>query len=344
MDKFNAFREAPLKLPADMAALLADPQRFPFIDKVLFHEQGVEVRTQCTLSTEEYPFLIDHAIEGVPYHPGVMALETFAQNALLVCPHLAVVGFADVEFGLPVKLMKGPLVVQTIATLESSQDGITIIACKMVSDLTNSKGEVFGQREHHVAKVRLVEKGEMTDVFANELQQAPHIGTPPAGETIEGPSFIYSRYFHGPRFQSHGGVIGGSGSTESPGLDGIALMRHQLPNSQLFSREADGEAVLLECLPMLIEAGFQNAGLVAMEFLRLSSLPIGIEWSTMLRVPEREELLRVRSVLVDQSDDGVTTHHVMVVGEDDAPVLALRNLRLKSMAPIDDGQSFVFER
>ncbi len=344
MDKFNAFREAPLKLPADMAALLADPQRFPFIDKVLFHEQGVEVRTQCTLSTEEYPFLIDHAIEGVPYHPGVMALETFAQNALLVCPHLAVVGFADVEFGLPVKLMKGPLVVQTIATLESSQDGITIIACKMVSDLTNSKGEVFGQREHHVAKVRLVEKGEMTDVFANELQQAPHIGTPPAGETIEDPSFIYSRYFHGPRFQSHGGVIGGSGSTESPGLDGIALMRHQLPNSQLFSREADGEAVLLECLPMLIEAGFQNAGLVAMEFLRLSSLPIGIEWSTMLRVPEREELLRVRSVLVDQSDDGVTTHHVMVVGEDDAPVLALRNLRLKSMAPIDDGQSFVFER
>ncbi len=344
MDKFNSFREAPLKLPAEMAALLADPQRFPFVDKVLSHELGFEVSTQCTLSTEEYPFLIDHAIEGVPYFPGVMALESFAQNALLICPHLTIVGFADVEFGLPVKLMKGPLVVQTIATLESTHDGITTVACKMVSDLTNSKGEVFGQREHHIAKVRLVEKGEMSDMFAKELHHAPQIGTPPAGETIEGPSFIYSRYFHGPRFQSHGGVVGGSGTSESPGIDGIALMRHQLPNSHLFSRENDGEAVLLESLPMLIEAGFQNAGLVAMEFLRLSSLPIGIEWSTMLRVPEKHESLRVRSILVDQTDDGVTTHHVTVVGEDDAPIIALRNLRLKSMAPIDDGQSFVFER
>ena len=344
MDKFNAFREPPLKLPAEMAALLADPERFPFIDKVISYEQGVEVTTQCTLSTEEYPFLIDHAIEGVPYHPGVMALETFAQNALLVCPHLVVAGFAEVEFGLPVKLMKGPLAVQTIARLEKSDDGVTMIACKMVSDLTNSKGEVFGQREHHVGKVRMVEKGEVSDLFARELDQVPYLGTPPAGKAVENASFIYSRYFHGPRFQSHGGVIGGCGTSDAPGIDGIALMRHQLPNDKLFAREGEGEPVFLEALPMLIEAGFQNAGLVAMEFLRLSSLPIGIEWSTMLRVPEKNESLRVRSLLVDQSDDGVTTHQVLIVGEDDAPVLALKNLRLKSMAPIDDAQSFEFER
>jgi hypothetical protein len=327
-----------------MAALLADPERFPFIDKVISYEQGVEVTTQCTLSTEEYPFLIDHAIEGVPYHPGVMALETFAQNALLVCPHLVVAGFAEVEFGLPVKLMKGPLAVQTIARLEKSDDGVTMIACKMVSDLTNSKGEVFGQREHHVGKVRMVEKGEVTELFTRELDQAPYLGTPPAGKAVEDASFIYSRYFHGPRFQSHGGVIGGCGTSDAPGIDGIALMRHQLPNDKLFAREDKGEPVFLEALPMLIEAGFQNAGLVAMEFLRLSSLPIGIEWSTMLRVPEKNESLRVRSLLVDQSDDGVTTHQVLIVGEDDAPVLALKNLRLKSMAPIDDAQSFEFER
>ena len=129
-----------------------------------------------------------------------------------------------------------------------------------------------------------------------------------------------------------------------PGIDGIALMRHQLPATDQFSVEQNGEHVLLEALPMLIEAGFQNAGLVAMELLRLSSLPIGIGWSTMLRVPDQDESLRVRSVLVDQDDQGVTTHNVLIVGEDDAPVVALKDLRLKSMAPISDEQSFQFER
>ena len=35
MDRFSSFREAPLKLPAEMAAAMADPTRFPFVDKVL---------------------------------------------------------------------------------------------------------------------------------------------------------------------------------------------------------------------------------------------------------------------------------------------------------------------
>ena len=42
-------------------------------------------------------------------------------------------------------------------------------------------------------------------------------------------------------------------------------MRHQLPSTDQFVQESNGEEVLLEALPMLIEAGFQNAGLAAME-------------------------------------------------------------------------------
>ena len=84
MDRFSSFREAPLKLPAEMAAAMADPTRFPFVDKVLALEEGVRLTTQSTLSTDDHPFLVDHAIEGVPYHPGVMALEMFAQTSLLI--------------------------------------------------------------------------------------------------------------------------------------------------------------------------------------------------------------------------------------------------------------------
>ena len=121
-------------------------------------------------------------------------------------------------------------------------------------------------------------------------------------------------------------------------------MRHQLPATDQFAHERDGEDILLEALPMLIEAGFQNAGLVAMESEGFSSLPVGIEWSTMLRVPDKDEQLRLRSIRTANEEAGVTVHDVLVVGSDDAPILALKGLRLKAMAPVPDDQKFTLER
>ena len=180
----------------------------------------------------------------------------------------------------------------------------------------------------------------MTPFLQSEVKSLPEIGTPPDGELQHHSSFIYLRYFHGPRFQSHGGVLRGI----EGGVDGIALMRHQLPTTDQFALESDGEEVLLEALPMLIEAGFQNAGLAAMESDGFSSLPIGIEWSTILRVPEAEEKLRVRSVKVATEDAGVTVHDVVVVGDDDAPVLSLKGLRLKAMGEVPEDQRFTLSR
>lgn len=158
------------------------------------------------------------------------------------------------------------------------------------------------------------------------------------------PSFIYQRYFHGPRFQSHGGILRGVGDLELPGADGIALMRNQLPITEQFSIESQGEKVLLDALPMLIEAGFQNAGFVAMESEGFSSLPVGIEWTSMLRVPERNEVLRMRSLRTAVESDGITVHDVVIIGDDDGPVMALKGLRLKSMAPVSEDQKFTLER
>ena len=345
MDRFSSFREAPMKLTPHMSAMMADPSRFPFVDKVLSFEEGQRLVSQSTLSTEDHPFLVDHAIEGVPYHPGVMALEMFAQNALLLRPSTCLAGFEDVAFGLPVKLLKGPMVVRVEAELERSEGDMSWVACRLVSDLMNSKGEVFGEREHHVARVRLVEKcDDMCPFLQREVDDLPTIGTPAYGDLMHPSSFIYDRYFHGPRFQSHGGVLRGVGDEAMLGIDGVALMRHQLPSTDQFAVEQEGESVLLEALPMLIEAGFQNAGLVAMESLGYSSLPVGISWSTMLRVPEVDEALRLRSVQTGEQADGVTVHDVLIVGDDDAPVLALKGLQLKAMATVDEAQRFSLER
>ena len=345
MDHFDAFREAPLRLPAEMASIIADPQRFPFIDKVLACQEDQSLTVQSTLSEEDHPFLTDHAIEGVPYHPGVMALEMFAEAALLMRPSTCLAGFEAVEFGLPVKLLKGPMTVRVIAEFDRTENDLTWVTCKLVSDLTNSKGEVFGEREHHKASVRLVEKcDDLCPFLQAEVEALPDIGIPAPGVLVEQPSFIYDRYFHGPRFQSHGGVLRGVGDESMPGADGLALMRHQLPATDQFAHESEGETVLLEALPMLIEAGFQNAGLVAMESEGFSSLPVGIEWSSMLRVPERDEILRMRSLQTSVEEAGVTVHDVVIVGEDDAPVLALKGLRLKGMAPVSNEEAFTLER
>ena len=342
MDRYDSFRDAPLKLPAEMAAAIADPRRFPLIDKLLSLDEGKSLASQCTLSVKDHPFLSDHAIDGTPYHPGVMAMEMFAENSLLLLPNNHLAGFEEVTFGLPIKIMKGSMTVRVEAELVSSKGDLSWVNCRLVSDLVNSKGEIFGQpRLHHEAKVRLVASSEdMTPFLQSEVEAIPGIGTPPDGEIQHHSSFIYLRYFHGPRFQSHGGVLRGI----EGGVDGIALMRHQLPSTDQFALESDGEDVLLEALPMLIEAGFQNAGLAAMESEGFSSLPIGIEWSTILRVPEAEERLRVRSVKVATEDSGVTLHDVVIVGDDDAPVLSLKGLRLKAMGEVPEDQRFTLSR
>ena len=345
MDRFDSFREAPLRLPGEMAAIIADPARFPLIDKVLSLDEESNLVTETTLSTEVHPFLIDHAIEGVPYHPGVMAMEMFAENALLLKPSTCLAGFEEVSFGLPVKLLKEHLKVRIEANHERQENNIHWVRCKLVSDLTNSKGEIFGQRDHHSALVRLVEKSDdLSEFLHREVALMPELGVPPLDELQLMPSFIYQRYFHGPRFQSHGGIIRGVGNESMPGADGIALMRNQLPITEQFLAEAEGSKVLLEALPMLIEAGFQNAGFVAMESEGFSSLPVGIEWSTTLRVPERNEVLRMRSLRVGVEEAGITVHNVVIIGDDDAPVLALKGLRLKSMAPVPEEQRFILER
>ena len=91
------------------------------------------------MSTKEHPFLVDHAIEGVPYHPGVMALEMFAQNAMLLLPRHCLAGFEEVKFGLPVKIMKNSMTVRVEAKLSKSDGDLRWVECRLVSDLVNSR-------------------------------------------------------------------------------------------------------------------------------------------------------------------------------------------------------------
>ena len=64
----------------------------------------------------------------------------------------------------------------------------------------------------------------------------------------------------------------------------------------------------------------------------------------IIRVPEPDERLRVRTVQVDQDVDGVTVHDAIIVGTEEAPVLGLSGLRLKAMGVVPVDLTFTLER
>ena len=95
------------------------------------------------------------------------------------------------------------------------------------------------------------------------------------------------------------------------GIDGIALNRNQLPDTNLF---ADG-TMELEAQPMLIEACFQNAGMAAMEVDELQSLPIGIDRVELIRSSENNDALRMRTLRIGSEDGGITNHDCQIINQ-----------------------------
>ena len=335
LDGEDCKRDPPQKLSVDTAGVLAEPERFPFVDRVLSHDPYAEILTECTLDVDRFPFLTDHAIDGTPYLPGVMAMEMFAGDALLLYPMCTLEGFTDVRFGLPVKLLKDEVTVRTRATFSGQDHNSLFISCRLESNLVNSKGEVFGEpRIHHEATVRLLKEGASPDA------SLPFSDSPGRGKASFQPGFIYERFFHGPRFQVHGGLIKGVRDGDDAGADGIALLRSQLPNPTLFAEDS----ILLEAMPMLIEACFQNAGLVAMEVDGLSSLPVGIEAAEILKLPAARDELRVRTYRRGVEDGGITVHDAVVFDRNQKPLVALTGLRLKGMAPVPEDLRFTLNR
>jgi len=197
---------------------------------------------------------------------------------------------------------------------------------------------VFGQpKQHHVATVCLSK--------TYQSSKKSEIGLPDPGELQFSSNFIYSRFFHGPRFQSHGGIISGVEIEGDLGADGIILQRHQLPNNKQFKLETENIDVKLESYPMLIESAFQNAGMVTMENSDMQALPIGISSSTLLRQPESNANLLIRTVC-RQISEGVSVHDAVIIedNKNKSVVMIIEGIKLKALAPLEESMRFEMER
>ena len=58
MDRFDSYREPPLRVPSEMTAIIADPARFPLLDIVITLEEDKSIITETTLYTTLHPFLV----------------------------------------------------------------------------------------------------------------------------------------------------------------------------------------------------------------------------------------------------------------------------------------------
>ena len=235
-DKGGASSSAPAEQPAQESVKQpeAETENF-FLGEVKNLSAGKEISAENTFNAE-YPFLFDHAIEGTPYVPGVMGIETFMETASMLegkTPQ----GLEDVHFYLPIKLLRRrPQSVRIKGVDEGGK-----VSMEIESDFINSKGVKMGNtRRHFTARVL-----EHFESKWNNYKNKVDLQTSGFAVTKEE---IYSKFFHGPSFQVLGGIL----KIDENAVLGV----YEKPSQVLFH---DGPKHLL-AYPMLIEACFQTCG------------------------------------------------------------------------------------
>ena len=268
------------------------PQASHFLGKVDTLEQNVQIHLEKEFNLESDPYLADHAIEGTPYVPGVMGIETFMETATALTGQIPQ-GLKEVRFALPIKLLRNrPQAVRVNGTYK---EGETYMEIK--SDFINSKGIKMGNtRLHFTAKT-------LTNFVSTwgEVKQAAmaHIDMPFSVSKEE----IYEKYFHGPSFQVLEGII------RVDEQSSLALY-HTTPSPQW----PDGPRALL-ANPMLIEAAFQCCGFQDMSVLHKTTLPDGIAEVAVLNRGAAPEELFLYGVNKGTTADGKTLHDAYVFDE-----------------------------
>ncbi|MDD6173893.1 MAG: SDR family NAD(P)-dependent oxidoreductase [Elusimicrobia bacterium] len=227
---------APVQTPAQESVKQpeGETENF-FLGEVKNLSAGKEIEAENTFNAE-YPFLFDHAIEGTPYVPGVMGIETFVETASMLegkTPQ----GLEDVHFYLPIKLLRRrPQTVRIKGVEEAGK-----VSMEIESDFINSKGIKMGNTRRHFT-ARVLEHFESKwNLYKNKVNLE-------ASSLAVTKEEIYTKFFHGPSFQVLGGIL----KIDENAVLGV----YEKPSQVLFH---DGPKHLL-AYPMLIEACFQTCG------------------------------------------------------------------------------------
>jgi acyl transferase domain-containing protein/acyl carrier protein/NAD(P)-dependent dehydrogenase (short-subunit alcohol dehydrogenase family)/phosphopantetheinyl transferase len=248
------------------------------------------------------PWLLDHAIDGVPVLPGVIGLELMAAVAAPLFPGLPWRGARAVRFEAPVKVHR---------------DGVTTVVIDAVATSTReAKVVLSSQRRLATGRVQRLDHFSAIVVFGEglPLDGLPSVFLP--DEEVD-QSAIYKRFFHGPSFQVLQAVFGVS----QDGLVGEGAVRHA----------AVGEGLVTA--PLVLEAAFQAAGLHQMMVAHTLALPFELDEVQLLGQVTDGQPLSITAQL-----DGDRYH--VDVDAVSGPVLRLRGFAMVEKGPVPPPERF----
>ena len=281
---------APAAPAAPKAAAGVDASKAThFLGNVTSLQKGSEIHLEKEFNLNSDPYLADHAIEGTPYVPGVMGIETFMETATALTGTVPQ-GLKDVHFYLPIKLLRNrPQAVRVIGKASGSEASMEI-----ESDFINSKGVKMGNTRRHFTAKTL---DGFTSNWASVKAEAMTGLTAPMSVSKEE---IYQKYFHGPSFQVLAGIIR---------VDKHASLA--VYNTTPRPQWNDGPRTLL-ANPMLIEAAFQCCGFQDMSIEHKMTLPDGIAEVAVLNNQVPPAQLYLYGVNRGNTADGKTLHDAYV--------------------------------
>ena len=255
--------------------------------KTIEPKQQIHVEKEFNLTSD--PYLADHAIEGTPYVPGVMGLETFFEVSTALTGEVTR-ALKDVHFYLPIKLLRNrPQAVRVIGKQVGSD-----VSMEIESDFINSKGVKMGNTRRHFTAKKL-------DQFVSTWDQVKHAAMVGLESPLQvTPAEIYRQYFHGPSFQVLGGIV------RVNEKESLALY-----NTTPAPQWTDGPRTLL-ANPMLIEAAFQCCGFQDMAIAHKMTLPDGIAEVAVLNNQLPPARLYLYGVNKGTTADGKTLHDAYV--------------------------------
>jgi phosphopantetheinyl transferase/NAD(P)-dependent dehydrogenase (short-subunit alcohol dehydrogenase family)/acyl carrier protein len=211
-----------------------------------------------TLTLAKDLYLDDHRISEKAVFPGVMGLETMAEVATIIT-NLPVNGMNNVQFISPVKLPRDKDL-EIITETESEEENLKI---RLKSKFIGPQGKQLGAlRNHFFANVM---NGALLPPFPvmsiSELKKIKN-------QVIMESSDIYDIFFHGPSYQVLAGL--------NKFTDTSVVTTFSRPSKGMFA-----SSIPLELDPLIIEAGFQSAGLHLLLDKNVIGLPssvAGITW------------------------------------------------------------------
>ncbi len=276
--------------PVSSAAQPDPAQATHFLGKVGTLAKNQELHAEKEFNLQSDPYLADHAIEGTPYVPGVMGIETFVETATALGGTVPQ-GLKDVHFYLPIKLLRNrPQAVRVIGKEENGD-----ISMEIESDFINSKGVKMGNTRRHFT-ARALQSGFVSTW--NEVKDQIHLDVNAAPQITK--EEIYKKYFHGPSFQVLGGIL-------KADKDSSLAVYNTTPRPQW----SDGAKTLL-ANPMLIEAAFQCCGFRDMAIDNKMTLPDGIKELAVFKREVPPQKLYLYGRFKGLTADGKTLHDAYV--------------------------------